>query len=58
MAKPMSVRVSALKALGTIPGSSSQAALSHAAKSGEGQIRKTALRALQEAQQVGLGSQQ
>jgi HEAT repeat protein len=55
VARPMPVRISALRALGTIPGSASHTALSQAAKSGEGQIRKTALRVLQEASYRGGG---
>ena len=55
VARPMPVRISALKALGTIPGPTSRMALSQAAKSGEGQIRKTAFRVLQEAQRPGGG---
>jgi HEAT repeats len=53
VARPMSVRVAALRALGTISDPSSQTALSQAAKSGEAQIKKTALRALQEARRSG-----
>jgi len=55
VARPMPVRISALKALGTISGPTSRTALSQAAKSGEGQIRKTALRVVQGAQHPGGG---
>ncbi len=57
VARPAPVRIAALKALGTIPGPASRAALSEAAKSGEAQIRKTASRALQEAQYAAWGRQ-
>ena len=57
VARPAPVRLAAIKALGTIPGTASRAALLEAQKSGEAQIKKAASRALQEAQHSAWGRQ-
>ena len=57
VARPTPVRLAAIKALGTIPGTASRAALLEAQKSGEAPIKKAASRALQEAQYSAWGRQ-
>ncbi len=54
--RALPVRVSALRALATIPGTAAQAALMEAAKSGRGLVRREAERALQEARLRARGS--
>jgi len=49
-ARPLAVRLAALKALAAVPSAAAQAVLREAAKSGESQIRKAAMQALQDGQ--------
>ena len=55
-AGPVSVRLAAVQALGTISAPAAQSALMEAAKSGDAQVKRAAARALQEARARRSGS--